>query len=311
MTSPKQRGANRRNAHRSTGPTSAAGKAIVAQNASKHGMAAAAVIPGLERVEEWEAHRAGIIGALAPVGQLELGLAERVALSSWRLQRVARYERETIVLRQEGVEEEFIQRSQLSFGRIAPDRAPQKVRAELQDRQEQLRLFERFSDQPETTEFPADTITTLDRVASRVGVRLYSLRLPKALREMIEGEVGCTTGLTRQLLTIIAQRAGKGESEVLDGAMSSLGEGLATLQAELAKIERVLDGMRRERLLPTADEMNKVQRYEAHLSRQFYQALHEFQRLQQARAGQYVPPPVAVTVSGEPLPATLDTDRTG
>jgi hypothetical protein len=58
--------------------------------------------------------------------------------------------------------------------------------------------------------------------------------------------------------------------------------------------------MRRERLLASAPETDRIARYEAHLSRQLAQALHELQRLQAARAGTPVPPPVVVdvTVSG-------------
>jgi len=40
----------------------------------------------------------------------------------------------------------------------------------------------------------------------------------------------------------------------------------------------------------------KLARYEAALERAFYRALHELQRLQAARAGEAVPPPVAVDV---------------
>jgi len=44
------------------------------------------------------------------------------------------------------------------------------------------------------------------------------------------------------------------------------------------------------------DTFSKLTRYEATLERAFYRALHELQRLQAARAGQAVPPPVAVDV---------------
>jgi hypothetical protein len=49
------------------------------------------VVPG-EDPAAWQAHREGVLASLAPVGLLELTLAERVALLSWRLARVARYE---------------------------------------------------------------------------------------------------------------------------------------------------------------------------------------------------------------------------
>src|SRR5437762_2028046 len=88
--------ANQRNAALSTGPRTAEGRAVVARNAIRHGIfAAVPVIPG-ECPEAWEAHRAGVVESLAPVGLLEVNLAERAALVLWRLQRLARYEAETV-----------------------------------------------------------------------------------------------------------------------------------------------------------------------------------------------------------------------
>ena len=96
MTSLARIEANRRNAALSTGPRTAEGKAAAARNATTHGIfAAVPVIPG-ESPEAWEAHLAGVVESLAPVGLLEVNLAERAALLLWRLQRLARYEAETV-----------------------------------------------------------------------------------------------------------------------------------------------------------------------------------------------------------------------
>jgi hypothetical protein len=85
--------ANRENASKSTGPTTPEGKAISSRNAVKHGvLGATPVLPGIESSEEWECHRAGVIESLAAVGYFQNVLAERVALISWRLGRVVRYE---------------------------------------------------------------------------------------------------------------------------------------------------------------------------------------------------------------------------
>jgi hypothetical protein len=100
--------ANRRNALVSTGPKTIEGKAQSARNALRHGLACALpVVPGLERVEDWEAYRDGILDSLAPAGALEEALAERIALCSWRLQRVARYETAVTAVGLERVEEHF------------------------------------------------------------------------------------------------------------------------------------------------------------------------------------------------------------
>ena len=47
--------------------------------------------------------------------------------------------------------------------------------------------------------------------------------------------------------------------------------------------------MGRERLLPDEKTLEKIARYEAHLSRQLYQAMHELEALQAKRAGEAAP----------------------
>src|SRR5687767_8779361 len=92
MASKRQTTANRANATKSTRPRTEGGKALAKMNAVAHGLRSiSAVVPG-ETADEWEAFRAGVVAALAPVGTLEAELADRIALLSWRLRRVAAYE---------------------------------------------------------------------------------------------------------------------------------------------------------------------------------------------------------------------------
>ena len=58
---------------------------------------------------------------------------------------------------------------------------------------------------------------------------------------------------------------------------------------ETEKVERDLRNMSRERLLPDEKTLDKVARYEAHLSRGLYKALHELEALQTRRMGGSVP----------------------
>lgn len=62
-----------------------------------------------------------------------------------------------------------------------------------------------------------------------------------------------------------------------------------TKRHEIRRIAEELDHMHRERLLPDEATINKVVRYEAHLNRQFYQALHELEALQTRRLGGEAP----------------------
>ena len=88
------------------GPRTPKGKKRVSRNAVSHGIFASdPVIPGLERIEDWEAHKAGILKSLAPVGYLQTQLAERMAESSWRLKRVGRYERTEFIRANKGHED--------------------------------------------------------------------------------------------------------------------------------------------------------------------------------------------------------------
>jgi hypothetical protein len=90
----------------------------------------------------------------------------------------------------------------------------------------------------------------------------------------------------------------RGEVEV-----RQLGQEVRALRRQMRLKE---DRLRQRRLLPDADTLATLSRYEAHLSRQMFQALHELQRLQAARAGEPVPPPAAldVTVGADtPTPA--------
>ena len=92
----------------STGPKTHQGKLNVSRNATKHGiLSLRPVVAHFESEQGWQRHREAILESLAPEGGLEEALAERVALCSWRLNRVIAYETETITQEQEAVSEEL------------------------------------------------------------------------------------------------------------------------------------------------------------------------------------------------------------
>ena len=92
MTSLVQIEANRRNALRSTGPRTEAGRAISSRNALKHGLTAERVILFDEQQDQFERFYAELIGALKPQGPMQHQLAERIAINAWRLRRAYRVE---------------------------------------------------------------------------------------------------------------------------------------------------------------------------------------------------------------------------
>ncbi len=96
MTTKKQIEANKQNALVSTGPATSEGKAIVAQNAVKHGIFAKDLLittgDGKEDAQEYRELLDGLIISLNPVGQMECLLVEKISVDYWRLRRVLRFE---------------------------------------------------------------------------------------------------------------------------------------------------------------------------------------------------------------------------
>src|SRR5215204_757465 len=85
MTSSKQNEANRRNALKSTGPTSPEGKQRSRCNAVRHGLTAETVIGALEDAEDYKAFEAAIIADYDAQSAVERELVLRLASLLWLL----------------------------------------------------------------------------------------------------------------------------------------------------------------------------------------------------------------------------------
>lgn len=88
MTSPAQIAANRRNAAKSSGPKTAAGKAVVARNALRHGLTTRQVVVPGEGLADFVRFHAEIRGVLNPTDAIEEELVERIVICAWRLRRM-------------------------------------------------------------------------------------------------------------------------------------------------------------------------------------------------------------------------------
>src|SRR5450830_447191 len=87
MTSLKQIEANRRNALKSTGPTTPEGKERSRCNAVRHGLTAETVIAALEDAEDYEGFEAAVIADYDVESEVERELVLRLASVLWRLRR--------------------------------------------------------------------------------------------------------------------------------------------------------------------------------------------------------------------------------
>jgi hypothetical protein len=87
VTSLKQIDANRRNALKSTGPTTAEGKLRSRSNAIRHGLTAETVIGALEDTEDYRAFQSAVTADYDARSVVERELVLRLASLLWRLRR--------------------------------------------------------------------------------------------------------------------------------------------------------------------------------------------------------------------------------
>ena len=120
---------------------------------------------------------------------------------------------------------------------------------------------------------------------------LESLSLPGVPQGIFawEGFDGWTAGLVRTIIEEIAKATNEEPQELLEAAISGARWTAERARLEAEKVARDLSNMRRERLLPDDKTLEKVARYEGHLSRELYKALHELEALQTRRLGGSAP----------------------
>ena len=87
----------------------------------------------------------------------------------------------------------------------------------------------------------------------------------------------------------IASVTNEDPEELLEVATDSATRDVTRKEQAAEQVERDLERMGRERLLPEEKILEKVGRYEAHLSRLMFKAMHELEALQVRRSGRAAP----------------------
>ena len=285
----------------SGGPKTEAGKEVARWNATRHGIRSPApVVPGIEKAEDWEEHSAGILESLNPEGHLETVLAERVALLSWRLNRVIRYETESIALYQEQKEDDLARARRFDSYVSGADH-PENVRGALESPRAKQRLLKRLPKldaDKRLSDVEADNVLwTMMEHTDRVAQGEVD---PEELVEEIsipgvpegtdwEDYGGWTAGKVRAGIEAIASATDEDPEELLEVATAAATRELIGAREAVDRVEKDLEKMSRQRLLPDEKTLEKVARYEAHLSRGLYKALHELEALQTRRLGGSAP----------------------
>jgi hypothetical protein len=284
------------------GPNTEEGKEVVRWNATRHGISSPApVVPGLEKKEDWHEHRDGILENLAPVGRLEVTLAERIALLSWRLHRVTRYETAAIAISQETIEEDIHERDRFLSAlrrKGVESTHPEDIRFDAKYYKQVHSALRRFpSIGPDKILKGADASSVVWSVlveaqkAKGEKIDQEDLDLPGVPEdEALEELPPMKAADVRGCVEAIAAHVSLDPDDLLETATYEAGYEARSAALKKEEMEREISRKARERILPDETTLQKISRYEAHLSRQLYQALHELENLQRHRTtGEGVP----------------------
>jgi len=290
---PKKLAANRRNAQRSTGPKTPAGRAVSKLNALKHGILSTQVLVRGRNIKESRRELDRLHERfrveLNPVGPVEEMLVDQIVTAHWRLRRALTAESGEIALSVDGGEWE----RKGSHNKFT------------------VMLWE-LEDDP-----------TLAMRNSAFG-NLFMRRQLRAVRESVEAAGELTEAAVQSVIFRGKPYRLTRELEDLRLKSQQNPDGLPAMEVRAKQKEQVLAYLNREisaiswketqceereeleeqarqaaAVLPAEATLDKILRYETALERQLYRAMNQPERLQRRRQGEAVPPPLALDVSAK------------
>jgi hypothetical protein len=278
--------ANRANARKSTGPKTAGGKANSRRNALKRGLLAREVVldeeSGGERASEFQAIHRQFWVHLEPAGPIEEALVERMVTAYWRLHRVLIAERGEIARRQGKAGRGFVTLEGASLSDAMDVLA--RVRGTVEKDGEL-------------------SAAALEHVTRAFGTE--SNPITTALRRVWEDSLRNPEGLTATAESV--ERTPEAQADALragrrERMLTFIDREVMRREWELTEMRkreaREAQALRDASFLPSPRVLDQIWRYETMLERQFYRAMNQLERLQRARRGEVVPPPLTMEVSG-------------
>jgi len=266
-----------------TGPRSDAGKERSSLNALQHGLRSERpVLPG-EDAAEWDAFRADTVRELRPFGTLETELADRVALQLWRLRRAARYEAQVAAAEGERVRHA---NSDPCADLVSDDPADQAVAravGPVQEVQQHLRdalaareAIRRLPAQPAGDDIDPQVALGLLVMAGGAPHDLPEPVTAAALRQRLSSLLG------RRMAEALRETQARIEARCKELADEAVRRGQRLIFAQ-EQVHCDRKARQFDRQLLQTQALDRVIRYEAHVSRQLNQALNLLRQLQAER----------------------------
>jgi hypothetical protein len=292
-TSDKQIAANRRNAAKSTGPRTAEGRAVSRMNALQHGILSRQVlVRGLvleESEEELEALHQRFWEELQPAGPLEEMLVDQIVTAHWRLRRALTAESGEIALNVDTGSRERQRATppvqQWMQWSIMGDPVPAMEESSLGNALLRGWLCEvREAVEAEGTL----TEAAVQKLGAHFNGQPSSLVAElEAFRRKVEAPSDHPDAALRE----------RQKSETLEFLERKIGGFRIWEERRAEEEESENDARDAAAVLPAAETLDKILRYETKLERQMYRAMAQLERVQRMRSGEAIPAPLSVEIS--------------
>lgn len=294
MITKKQAKANKKNALVSTGPLTEKGKAIVAQNAVKHGIFANDLViacgNGKEDEKEYKKLLEGLVVSLAPSGQMERLLVEKIAADFWRLRRVLRFEAGSITTHLSKIKSGYYNTKDRHGAKI------NQTNAEIDTRFEELENCLDWSsnfikalrngiidsDEPDWSSEEIQKEVIVDHLDDVIRINGYTL-----LWQGKEFEKFRNGTIDFERLRTIFHRSGYSDRDLATGIIKKLEKFYEEDQEEIAELRKTKlknqfaeDLILRTFSLPPDEDAEKVLRYEKSIQKSIFQNLALLKNLQ-------------------------------
>lgn len=283
MTTEKQIEANRQNALKSTGPTTASGKVLVSTNAIKHGIFTKDLFlsPDIECKMDYQEILKNLIDCLSPSNQMESLLIEKIAVDFWRLRRTIRFETGSIAQGINTLFDEFY-----SYGKQNNEKIDEQIRHNKQLIAWNLSYIECLNkgevtfDQPEWAgdEIKSDiiedfyvlakTITSLTKEEREMLYNSYDIKFEVLQTLLTKYGYTETDNISAKLVDIYSKQTEKLEKEIQELSQKKL-------MNDAADKLTYMVGM-----IPPVDNTEKILKYERSLQKSIFQNVIMLKKLQ-------------------------------
>lgn len=301
--SKKQIKANRKNG-KLGGPKTEAGKMQVSRNAIRHGLLAQEVVievgDGIENKHDFDLLFGEYIEHYAPQGPIENALVELMAVGYWRYRRLIKAEKGEIrkhldsvhlQVRTDQIREHDLSKIMPLHGRTIPELVDNVL--ELSDI---LKLIQDATEDLETLCYVTDR--TLARLTKYLGQELDSVSTLAFVHN---------TGFKERATEFVDNNK---DPHKIPEIKLTVGLLLKKLRQDKERVMTQIKNIEKRQELnissqalclnvPPKEIMDKFIRYESSILKQFFKAMHELERIQRRRKGEFVPLPINVDIAVE------------